>query len=268
MFIDALFNYRMQYQNLKLNSFIPFTYNDRILKKFKINLVKQLLDIKENCLLSIAKLADKYRELDKDLKFSNDTFKNLIKNKLNYRFGILDPYNSLKDNIRLSLTFKLFINKFAKLFNKSKHFMFFDECSFANTKRSLRGWFKGQSNRSIKTSGRLVSQNLLMAVDNKRVIHYEINDETSNLDKVTQFMQEFIKKINEDLELKELRDNNKLVLILDNASYHKKDTLYDIFVKNKINVLFICPYHQRYNIIESVFSFMKRQFYRTIFPNV
>jgi len=55
--------------------------------------------------------------------------------------------------------------------------------------------------------------------------------------------------------------NGRILVIMDNASYHKTPKLLEFYEKNKINVLYNIPYHPEINMIESTFAFLKSDFY-------
>jgi transposase len=60
-------------------------------------------------------------------------------------------------------------------------------------------------------------------------------------------------------------NEGKVALIMDNASVHKAKKVKEFLNKEKINVLFSCPYFPEFNLAEQVFCLIKRKYYGKIF---
>ena len=101
--------------------------------------------------------------------------------------------------------------------------------------------------------------NLLLAVDEKEVLYYKINEFSTD----SKNFLDFIKELNVTLLKKKY---NNYVLILDNLSAHKTSELIEYYSNNNINVIFNAPYASYFNAIELAFRVIKK-IYGTLFSS-
>ena len=100
-----------------------------------------------------------------------------------------------------------------------------------------------------------------MAIDEEKIIYYEINKE--NIDEAV-FLN-FMVKLNHEIIEKKL---NPCVIIMDNLSSHKTSNLIDFYIQNKINILFNTPYLSTFNAIELSFRNIKKFLYTKYFSSI
>ena len=100
-----------------------------------------------------------------------------------------------------------------------------------------------------------------MAINDKKVLYFEINREPTNEETFFSFME----KLKEAIKKENI---NPFVLVLDNLSCHKTKKLIEFYAKNKINVLFNTPYFSQFNSIELSFRNLKRHLYSTIYESI
>ena len=63
----------------------------------------------------------------------------------------------------------------------------------------------------------------------------------------------------QEIFAKELEEPQKSVIILDNASFHRKKAIYDIAYEYGFRVVFLPPYSSDYNIIEDTWATIMRR---------
>ena len=90
-----------------------------------------------------------------------------------------------------------------------------------------------------------IKYSIIVAINNKKVINYDICTKNINTEKYFTFM----KKLNELY-------TNKYFL-MDNASFHKSKKIIELFANSTNKILYIPPYSPQYNPIELVFSQIK-----------
>ncbi len=151
-----------------------------------------------------------------------------------------------------------------KVFNKNRDIIFYDESTFNNTKRTPKLWKLRNGNVNYITQGRMSSKHLLLAISKKKILHHEIRTKTTNSKAVLKFIKDLIEKMKNNEELSGKLSKRKLYLILDNASYHKDLKILNYCKENKLNLIFLMPYSQNYNIIEKTFALLKRRFYNRV----
>ena len=83
-----------------------------------------------------------------------------------------------------------------------------------------------------------------MGIYEKDVIHYSLNDETTNEEIFLKFIQDL------QLKLKEKKIVN-YTLFLDNLSVHKTSKLIKYYAEQKINIIFNIPYFSNFRVMIS-----------------
>lgn len=184
----------------------------------------------------------------------------IFKNKLNIKF--------LKTTIKNN---KLISNKsifsslcFIKIFTRSLilgfDILFLDESSILLKNNHYKCWRSSDENIYHKI-GANAKMNLLLIVNKNQIVHFELNRVETNQDKFINFLNEFIKKIEKDI-------NYRFILVLDNLSAHKTNKVLKFFRDKNINVLFNTPYLSEFNAIELAFRYLKKILYSKLFETL
>jgi len=131
-----------------------------------------------------------------------------------------------------------------------------DETSIDTTLISKYGWaLKGKLveanvNSSIKRCS------LICAINNKKIIHYEIIKGTTTAETFKKFIINVTNKI-----------NNNMYLLMDNARIHHSRIVKEYIETTTNKLLFSVPYSPNYNPIENIFSIIKNEIGRRNFIN-
>lgn len=223
------------------------------------------MESKNQTELTLKDIKSLYQKEDSSFDFSLPTLRTFLTKKMNYKFGIPQIVSTNISSDRFIAMRMIFLSSVMKFIVCEREIIFFDECTFSNTKRNLRCWFKKGNENRIKTNGKIKKYNLLLAVTRNEVIHQEIRINNTNERAVFEFFKSMAQKLKESPKLKHILDRGNVVVLLDNASYHKTHALKEFCIENNITLLLNVPYYPCFNMIEQVFAYLKKDFYRTVF---
>ena len=134
---------------------------------------------------------------------------------------------------------------------------------FSLDNQNLRMWRK--SDELIYGGPKIYGKeriNLILAIDRREIIYGEYyHNEKVTTEEFKEFLKELIKKIDKETI-------KKTVFILDNASYHCKNSLEKFLIENKLKFLFTVPYKSEFNPIELCFNLMKNYIYNEEIKNI
>ena len=231
-------------------------------KRSQIDLprLKKLLDTTGMEGTSLRKLAEEY-------KVSVGTMHIVVKRILGYRYKQIYPLNVKAVNQRNMNSTLLFMMKHSLLIEDKHKFIYIDESSFNNHKRSRKRWVMKRKINICYDYGRLKSISLIMAMTNKMVLQTRYNMKTNTAYHFKRFLLDLVLTVETDPCLKSLYQDKKLVLILDNAKIHKTEEVKETLIGTGFKVLFLPPYTPQFNPIELAFNFIKRRFYDLTFVN-
>ena len=114
-------------------------------------------------------------------------------------------------------------------------------------------YLKKGTNRVVKIAGRK-SERLsgLGLLNSNHKLEYPLTYfDTANKGLIETYFNETLAKIR-------ILSQKQIYIILDNASYHKSDTLKEIFKKYDCRMLFLPPYSPELNPIEQTWSHIKK----------
>ena len=95
-----------------------------------------------------------------------------------------------------------------------------------------------------------------------RIVNYEVSSYSCNIEEFKMFILKMIKKIISCDQLNQQYESFKIVLVFDNASFHRNKESVDFFKSTNFNVLTLPTYNPMFNSVELVFSFLKSKFYK------
>ena len=150
---------------------------------------------------------------------------------------------------------KQMINQFRNEKHKlsNNNIICIDETSFCNINISNEGYYPIKMQPDQYLVRNKINLSMLMAISNKNILHYKIQNKPYNTISFMEFISELLHFIKKE----------KYVFIMDNVSFHKSKHVNDIIKQNGHEILFIPPYTPQCNPIEQVFSEIKR-IYRSI----
>lgn len=252
---EVVLKNRINYVNSNSNHY-------RKMSKLDLNLIyKRLISSDNENQITVKELAIEFgtsyslmwRAVTTVLQFTRKKCNKLKKN----------PSDELMRNMTLN-----YAEFFLDFFKKDYYMIFFDESKFNNTKRSGYKWIPKGGNNIIFDGGRLSSLNLLICLSHTGFKFHEIIKTNMNSFILIDFINKLIDEISLNDDLYERYKKGKIVLIYDNASMHRSREFLKFVRTTKLNILSIPPYKPFLNIVEYVFSFMKRSFYNLSFKNM
>ena len=232
-------------------------------RKFNINPLKEFLLSEIKCNdrnnFSVRKLSRKFEETT-GLKACNSSIHNYLRNQFGFKYlktTVKTDKILRKENILISFAF---IKIIARCLKQKFNIIYCDETAIQNSTNNYYTWRKsGES--FFSNLGPKKRKNLIMAVNDDSVLHYEINDESTNEERFYKFME----------TLREIILEKKLspyVIVLDNLSCHKTKKLIELYSSKKMNIIFNTPYLSSFNSIELCFRNIKRFLYTKIYNSI
>lgn len=197
-----------------------------------------------------------------DKTLSRKKIYNIIRNTLNYRF----KRTSIKNNKIISdkglfMSFFFYKTVLRGLLLGIEP-IFIDETGFQIQNNKYYRWRLPQEEYPYGAKKDTLKKiNLILAVSNKQVIYYKINEENTNSEIFETFLRELFEKIPKDLYQKKL-------IIMDNARFHLTNNVRNLCKESKIKVITISPYNSDQNMIELMFrhikNLIKRKSYKSL----
>ncbi len=142
---------------------------------------------------------------------------------------------------------------------------FWDECGFSLRVIRRKSWTKKGKRKKVKGKRRRGRVNIMGGLrysDKKRVCYVikKGDSETfyEQLKKLTEeIKKEWVNKGNKEFDFEE--KGTKIVIVLDNASFHKKKEIIEQIEKNLPNIIleYLPPYSPDYNLVELVWHSAK-----------
>lgn len=200
--------------------------------------------------------------------YYNETGETISKTKLYYIFKNKLNLSYLKTNVKTSeritpnsiFSCHCFIKIIVRAINLGFEIFFMDESSILKKNNNFKCW-RYSKELIHQKSGPNRRSNLLLIVDNKSIIFYKINKESTNQKTFLAFMQEFLKII-------KTKEQKPFILVMDNLAVHKTAVIRNFLIENKINVLFITPYMSEFNCAEFTFRYLKRHLYNNLYRSL
>ncbi len=209
--------------------------------------------------VSLMKLKELLRnEIGKNL--SKSTLSRILRNKLGYRYRKTTLKNKkigCKNNILSSF---LFIKVIVRSMMQNLEIIYIDESGVKIDNKHFRTWINKGYNFGL-TSGETGKTNLLMAVSKEKVVYYEMNRENINGNVFLNFINKLYDRVDSF-------KRNKLLFIMDNATFHRTEENIHNFKNKGIRILFNSPYKSEFNPIEYVFRHLKNYIYKKIFSTL
>jgi transposase len=193
--------------------------------------------IKDNPFTPLYKLQ---KELKQIHKISKATLSKYVK-KLGFSRKRTRKRGNCKNNA-LPLLTSNFLKRVEEFQLQNKQFVCVDECGFSENLRPLYGFSPKGEPLIVKTNGGWVHYSLLFAIFPCGKVNYVIEKGSINKD----MFQSFINSLPID---------NNHVILLDNASIHKK-----LNIANNANLIYTPPYSPEFNPIELCFAKIKSCF--------
>ena len=153
------------------------------------------------------------------------------------------------------LKLKRLLKKLQQKRDTGQYEVFFqDECHFQRTCSTARAWYlKGKAPTLPSPVGK-EKVSIAGAVSQETGALFTLTTSTFNAASFKRFLQKFLKK-------RTRRKKKKVLLVLDNARYHKAHELkaYLEEVKDRLELLFLPPYSPDLNPIEMVWRETRRE---------
>lgn len=242
-----------------------------ILPEFAENISASFELRKDNSLYAqnIQKIIDTFKDEKFTLKSIKDIYvKNYEKNislmtisrilryHLGYHFRKTSVKNpKLKENEYIFMGI-IFLNIIARAIQIKLNLVFIDEVGFNFYNKNFYTWKK---DREIIYGGpknnRKGKFNAIIAINEEKVLLYDLSSETINSKDFINFMDELILKL-------EKEKNRECIYILDNAKFHVSKECEKYFESKRIKIITIVPYMSSFNSIELLFRSLKNITYK------
>jgi len=223
--------------------------------------IKQILNENKGHHISIKKIKEEYKRKTNFGDFSLQTLWKFLKKRMNYRFRKVSLVSSKRKQNRFNVMNHLFSKKYIDHISRNKKFIYIDECSFLGFNHKLRTWHDGKANETIEHCGRFKSFCLVAAMDEKEMVHYQIQDNSMKANDYLKFLKELLKKLEEKNKLLNPFRKETNVLYMDNAKTHSNKTVLEYLKDQEIETIFAVPYTPELNAIELFFSDVKQEYY-------
>lgn len=201
-------------------------------------------------LLSCRKIANLYFE-----KAGNKTNRTTVNKIIRYKFGYTSrkivPKNKIIEPERNGLISFAFLKIVVKCVYLGFKLIYVDESIICNKNNNFRCLVQ-KDEEILFDYYNIGKLNLLMAINEKEVLYYKLNKETTNEERFLNFMENLLKKLDD-------KKDEKYVIIMDNLLSHKTERLIQFYNENKINILYNSPYLSKWNSIELAFRNLKHK---------
>lgn len=262
--IDRLIKNSYIHNNLIKDSRLEFVKEHKkyfpVTSQINFDLLYDLLTNYKNKQPTIKELSHKM-----DIKYC--TLYRAVKFLLGFRFKKCNRINNRSINKDSSLQHIYFIDNFLSFINYEYQFIFIDESGFNTNKRTSKIWTNNTINSKLLDKGRVSGINLIIACSIESIINYEFFEENIGSDHFIIFLRQLIKKISENSYLFEFYNKKRIVIIMDNCSFHKSYKTLNFIRSTNFNLLSLPSYQPQINIVEYIFSYVKKDFYSSIFSN-
>jgi transposase len=174
-----------------------------------------------------------------------------------FRFKVVNkvPIHRTKTNLS-EMTYQ-FTNVASKFIVEGKHFVFCDEATVCISDSDTRRWSTSREQATLKIPSSRTSVKLLCALDCFGCPYYQIRYENTD----SEVFFKFLKGLSDKLSKGKLFNSQKpgdVVVVLDNATWHKSENISTSLSKLDFILLYLPPYSPWLNPIELLFSQLKR----------
>ena len=218
--------------------------------------------LKQNKINITLKQISKQYQIFYGKKISISTISRILKNHLGMRHlktSLKNP--KIEENNYLFMSF-VFIRIIFRCLYLNLTFVFLDETGFLLENNNYYTW----RNENECVIGRPKNKakerlNLILASSKDKIIHQKFLKNSIDTKVLIEFLNELIEQINED-------ERNKIIIVMDNASFHVGHEVIDFFKEKQIKGLTISPYRSFFNMAEFIFRYLKNIIYKNVYNNM
>ena len=242
-----------------LESISEFKKTERKITDVEKFILEQINNNPDRSILTCRNLAEMYSKQTGKI-IHKSQINNIMKNQLGLHYiktSIKTNIINTKKNLLFSFYFIKVIIRALKLGFK---LLFQDESAIMNSNNNYRCW-RYSDEKIFFGKGGKKKKNLLLIIGEDSIIHYKINDNSTNEISFLSFMEESLQAIKN-------KGINNYIIIMDNLCVHKTPTLMKFYKENNINILFNSPYCSYFNCIELTFRAIKKIIYKSLFNNI
>ena len=189
------------------------------------------------------------------------TFSRILRFHLNIHFLKTSVKNPKINSNKYKFMRFLFIKGILRALNFGLKILFIDETGFKLNNANYYQWRKRKELISGGGKEELKKQmNMILGIDNNKIIHSMITDDTINHNIFIKFLEDLINKIG--------RNNiKKYIIVMDNAKCHIHRDVRKFALENKLKIITNCSYYSVFNAIEYVFLNIKSKLYKLLIKN-
>lgn len=252
--IEILPSFKMHIQKMT-----KFDTSQTLYAKRISNIIKNERQ-KFNKAITLKKIQNKYIIEYKE-KISLTTISRVLRNHLDLHFKRTKIKNPKLNKINYKFMEFLFLKCIVRAMKLNLGIIFIDETSFYLENNNFRDWI-GKKENILKGAEKYLKEkiNVIMAINEKGIVHYKLVETNVNADIFTSFINELSLKLTEE-QIK------KSIIVYDNATCHKTQEVVEKCLDKKFKVITNIPYKSEFNGIEFLFGYFKKEYYKFIFSN-
>jgi hypothetical protein len=250
---NVLKKYRQSQEIPKISAKIA--QNNRRITEKHLRELKTLYEKEEIRDKSLKEKAIEWRKTCPDLeKIGRETLRMYTKKYLKISYGNLRftyPASNTEINRKRR---KVTVIRLLQLMEFNHRLIYIDECGVGSAPLKRHGWGDERSSHARLSDGRVRNLSVCTAISRRGMECIEFS--STAYDEI-QF-ESFLQKLIEVLREKALRNPEKCILYMDNATFHKTERCMSLLIQTGMPVMFGPPYTPHLNVCEYFFNDMKK----------
>lgn len=229
------------------------------------SIISDIIDSQNKKLLSLDKLRNIYYSNLNTVKPSLSTFRRLIRKNHGYTYKNVNVIHEKRKGIKFTYEFLYYLECYKEMLEKKELWVYVDESTFVEKAYRKKIWTKKESTNNLTNIGRTKSANFIAAVTKYGMVHYEFIPGKNNGAKFYNFIEGMIKKLQFNIQYKELLKNNRIRVIFDNSKVHVNKANRAKFRKLPLKFNTLPCYFPQINNVEFLFAYLKSKCKSQIF---
>ncbi len=188
------------------------------------------------------------------LRVSRPTLGKYMREELNATYKNVRAIKSAHNHPSAKLQRQYAASQMIKILHSGKKIINIDESVVKFTDHRSRGWIQRSKRNLVTNNIRLEGINIICALASTGDVSYTVNSGKTNSDTFAWF----IVKMVEHLDSADRHWRSNTVFMVDNAQYHRSESMKQIISKLNIPWMFMGPYQFRVAPVEMVFNYVKQ----------
>ena len=137
----------------------------------------------------------------------------------------------------------------------SYELIFFDEFKVASRHHNFYGWREKGKQGYINLFEEIININIIVAFSSRKLHLYQKTSKTID----SEYVMNFLKMLKLRIQEEKIKKIDEVILVWDNASYHKSDLVTKLVGKKSMKMMTIIPYMPWLNSCEHLIRAIKRK---------